>query len=80
MWIARESFNKEIGVNVDCGELILFRDKPHLETEFGVEHWCAPENKTYEDSCVEIDRNLFPNVTFENSPQEVNLTLKNTKL
>lgn len=76
MWVARESFYKQIGVNVKCGELILFRDKPHLETDFGVEHWCAPENEDYEDSCMEIDKNLFPEVTFENSPQEVEILLK----
>jgi hypothetical protein len=50
------------------GELYLYTKKP----KFGSD---ADKGFFYGDDWWEIDRNLFPEVTFENSPQEVELKL-----
>jgi hypothetical protein len=49
------------------GGLFLFSEKPRLIRDH--HYWCG--NNWYK-----INRNLFPEVTFENSPQEVEIVLK----
>lgn len=72
MWIAR----------ADDNELCVFREKPFLLelSELKCRIW------VYEDRCGDcaswrnigerMDSNAFPEVTFENSPMEVELVLK----
>lgn len=64
LWIARDSDN----------ELFLFESKPVLrgcdETDY---LWYEPLDKF--ERCSKLDEFLFPEVTFENSPQEVELKL-----
>ena len=65
MWIARE----------ENGELLLFAEKPihnfHTKSYMNQSGWC--------DGCYigELESDIFPEVTFENSPIEVELKLKN---
>ncbi len=70
LWIARDK----------DGELSLFVCKPiEIGGNFYVHDGCCRIN--YDTSYVKgwyidgIDQNLFPEVTFENSPQEVELKL-----
>ena len=51
------------------GELCLYTKKP----KFGSD---ADKGFFYSDDWWEIGRNLFPEVTFENSPMEVELVIK----
>lgn len=48
------------------GGLYLFPEKPILRTDY--KYWDG-------DNWFKIDQDLFPEVTFENSPQEVELKL-----
>ena len=60
-WIARSEY----------GDLKLFKKKPHREVSM-------LSMKTYWNDGLcsfHIDSNLFPEVTFENSPQQVELKL-----
>lgn len=64
LWIARD----------EDGDLFLYNQKPSI-LKTGVDPWdCfqAP-NKEF----LSIPNELFPEITFENSPQEVELKLKN---
>lgn len=55
-----------------CGYSQLYVEKP-IKMDGYFEH--IPNTRWFTISC-----NLFPEVTFENSPQEVELTLLNKKL
>lgn len=59
LWIARDK----------GGSLYLFKKKPVLVTFDGVEVFDSKEDY------FEIDNHLFPLVTFENSPQQVEIKL-----
>ena len=72
MWIARTPTNR----------LCVFREKPFLLMlpELKCEIWVYERDI---DGCIgyrhfgeELDSNAFPEVTFENSPQEVELVIK----
>lgn len=62
LWIARELSNK----------LSLFSNKPKLQfvNIYGKQIWIG-------DFVAAVKTDLFPEVTFENSPQEVELKLIN---
>lgn len=59
-WIAR-GFSSSLN---------LFNNKPFLEYDA---IYCVDGLR---DAAIEIDENLFPEVTFENSPQEIEIKLK----
>lgn len=68
MWIAR---TKEHGLYL----------APLMPRYYGdIDYWCY--NKEYEDGTymlnagLQLDSKLYPEVTFENSPQEVELVIK----
>ena len=63
LWIARDW----------DGALFIFKDRPFLEDDDGYMQWMA----IGVESCIGINCKLFPEVTFENSPQEVELKLVN---
>lgn len=46
--------------------LFLYDEKPNLEKLYGC--W-------YSDNCFKLNTDEFPEITFENSPQEVELKL-----
>jgi hypothetical protein len=48
--------------------LVLFQSKPILGTDFIWE-------ELYNEDCMYIEEDVFPEVTFENSPQMVELKL-----
>lgn len=48
--------------------LVLFQSKPILGTDFIWE-------ELYNEDCMYIEEDLFPEVTFENSPQVVEIKL-----
>ena len=50
------------------GSLALFRYKPFKMRYDTFDKFCG--------DIIELDKNLYPEVTFENSPQEVELKLK----
>lgn len=60
LWIARDR----------DGTLCLYKEKPRLDISYWYDHFCGL------DGCVaELDTNNFPSVTFENSPQMVEVKL-----
>lgn len=68
LWIARRK----------SGGLYMFFEKPHL-TEDGKQWFVLkniPNNGVFADIGIKIDEDKFPDVTFENSPQEVELSYK----
>lgn len=68
-WVARD----EEDVIGESG-LYLYPTKP-----FRKEHWFAlPEDTAY-NAAMRLDVGLFPNLTFENSPMEVTITIKPKK-
>ena len=64
LWIARDK---------NTNELWCYTDKPVLNTDSGM--YSADFSLERTTSC-EFPRELFPEVTFENSPMEVELVLK----
>lgn len=65
-WVARDEEDV-----MGESELYLYPVKP-----FRKEHWFAlPEDAEY-DAVMRLDVGLFPNLTFENSPIEVEITIK----
>ena len=60
-WIARDK----------DGELCLYKTKPWKRVN--TTHHC--DEFDCDDSFMNIDNDLFPEVTFENSPQEIELKL-----
>ena len=65
LWIARDQYNDAYG----RGTLTLHLYKPSLN-----EHGRWSDNTVYGFQCV-LSKDKFPEVTFENSPQEVELKL-----
>ena len=63
MWIAR-----------DFDGLWLFRNKPILDCFGGQKFW--KDNDDDERYIMKMPSILFPEITFENSPQEVEITKK----
>ena len=61
MWIARE----------ENGDLYLFRYKPYKSQRY----WYCDEEEAAKNR-LRIDRDLFPEVDFYNSPVEVDIQLK----
>ena len=67
IWIARRKSNK----------LYMFFEKPHL-TDDGKQWFVLeniPNNGVFADTGIKIDENEFQDVSYENSPQEVELKL-----
>lgn len=68
LWIARRKSNK----------LYMFFEKPHLadgKQWFVLEN--VPNNGVFANTGIKIDENEFQDVSYENSPQEVELKLVN---
>ena len=65
LWIARD-FD---------GYLNLYVDKPLLDSNDNIYY----TDSDMEDDYINIDKDSFPEVTFENSPQEVELKLLNNE-
>ena len=67
-WIARDS----------GGDLYLYQDKPSRSVTgiFVVTGRCGYEGLPIDDDMVKVPRELFQEVTWENSPQEIEITLK----
>jgi hypothetical protein len=64
LWVARDpDFTEK-----DGSKLNLFINKPIFDNEFN--EWCS------EDS-FSIDERLFPEIIYENSPQEIEINLIN---
>ena len=61
MWIARDAGKQ--------GELILYTEKPYTR-----EHGCWECSASCD--MLPLDEDYFPEVTFENSPMEVELVIK----
>ena len=73
MWIARSKIMGKDANGKDLTELGLYYYKP-VKTKHSL-HWRCAYNDMH--SCYYyIDRKLFPEVTFSNSPIEVELKLK----
>lgn len=69
LWIARDICNIS---------LKLFFEKPtEQEGKWVVKHLDKKFNRMFYGDNISINNALFPEVTFENSPQEVELRLKN---
>lgn len=64
LWIARDK----------SGVLNLFNDKPEI-SPYGHNYFCCAGGVFYEGEYITIDRTLFPQVTWENSPQRVRIEL-----
>lgn len=60
LWIARDI----------TGELCLHTKKPSVPNEPGYAFWNTEDGLSYD-----INPGLFPEVTFENSPQEIEIKL-----
>ena len=67
IWIARRKNNK----------LYMFFEKPHLTDDgkqwFVLEN--VPNNGVFGDTGIKINENKFPEVTYENSPMEFEVSL-----
>lgn len=59
LWIARDKDK----------ELYIFTEKPQLHNN--ELRWYPTE----ESLCSELDKRMFPEITFENSPQEIKIRL-----
>lgn len=69
MWIARDRSTFDIW---------LYRFKPiKFEDDY---FWSDLSEDETADNCFQIDSSMFPEVTFENSPQEVEIKLVNNNL
>jgi hypothetical protein len=64
LWVARDLY----------GDLNLYNKEPTLNFSDGLYY-----DSDMEDQYLSIDKNLFPEVTFENSPQMVELKLINNE-
>ena len=75
MWIARDDLKRSYFTKkTKAGDLYLFVNKPVL---LGMRFWAVDENEMDDlDGCVQLDPEMFPEVTFEKSPIEVELTIK----
>lgn len=67
IWIARRKNNK----------LYMFFERPHLTDDgkqwFVLEN--VPNNGVFADTGIKIDEDKFPEVTYENSPMEFEVSL-----
>lgn len=67
IWIARRKNNK----------LYMFFERPHLTDDgkqwFVLEN--VPNNGVFGDTGIKIDEDKFPEVTYENSPMEFEVSL-----
>lgn len=70
LWIARDQYNDAYG----RGSVTLHLYKPSL-SKYG--RW---EDNTIDGFMCVLSKDSFPEITFENSPQEVELTLLNKKV
>ena len=79
MWIARDDLKRsDFTKKTKAGDLYLFVNKPILLSEYGMRFWAVDENEMEDlNECVRLDPEMFPEVTFENSPQEVKIILIN---
>ena len=60
LWVARDK----------DGVICLYKDKPQLDIYYWYDFSCG------KDGCIaELSKDSFPEVTFENSPKEVELKL-----
>ena len=68
MWLARENDER----------LLLFMDKPFRQTEYfdykDTDYWWSTANS--DDDGYYLYNDMYPEVTFQNSPVEVELKLK----
>ena len=71
-WIARDSQDGQNGIG--AGEIYLYPCKPILKEEW----FTIPQDVEY-NAAIRLDKSLFPSITFENSPQEVTITIKPKK-
>ena len=82
MWIARDDLKRsDFTKKTKAGDLYLFVNKPVLLSQYGRRFWAVDENEM-EDliGCVQLDPEMFPEVTYQNSPQKVEIRLvKNLK-
>ena len=74
MWLARDK----------DGTLCLYENKPNKCTDFFLNTpgnlFCVGNNVVdvnYHDGYIELNDSYFPKVTFENSPQEVEIKIVN---
>lgn len=79
MWLARDKVKRYCIGKVGAGELFLFEHKPRIKEEFGTIFWGVDDDVDNMFDCIQINRNRFPEVTFENSPIEVELKIKENK-
>ena len=79
MWIARDDLKRsDFTKKTKAGDLYLFVKKPVLLSQYGKRFWAVDENEMEVwDGCVQLDPEMFPKVTFENSPKEVEIILIN---
>ena len=78
MWIARDDLKRsDFTKKTKAGDLYLFVNKPVLLSQYGRRFWAVDENEMEVwDGCAQLDTEMFPEVTFEKSPIEVELTIK----
>lgn len=75
MWIARDDLKRsDFTKKTKAGDLYLFVNKPVL---LGMRFWAVDENEMEDLGCVQLDPEMFPEVTYQNSPQEIELVLVN---
>lgn len=70
IWVARDR----------CGALYLYETKPSYNSttgNFEVNGFVGELNDVDNCGCMSISKDRFPEVTFENSPVELNFILKN---
>ena len=67
LWIARDP----------DGRLCLFSTKPIYRR--AIHGWESASSGEEYGTCLKIDRKSFPEITFENSPQEVEIKIPTTK-
>ena len=82
MWIARDDLKRsDFTKKTKAGDLYLFVNKPVLFSRYGRRFWAVDENEMEVlDGCVQLDPEMFPEVTYQNSPQKVEIRLvKNLK-
>ena len=79
MWIARDDLKRsDFTKKTKAGDLYLFVNKPVLLSQYGKRFWAVDENEMEVwDGCAQLDPEMFPEVTFQNSPQEIELVLVN---
>ena len=79
MWIARDDLKRsDLTKTTKAGDLYLFVNKPVLLSQYGKRFWAVDENEMEVwDGCAQLDPEMFPEVTFQNSPQEIELVLVN---